>query len=384
MKEFSFINVLKIIKFNLKKILLIVFVLNSILLAYSLIMPKMYKSEIVIMPPKSNASGGSLSSFISSLAGAGLSIGGVGESKSKLYADILLSKSVTNKVIEDLSLDTLKMFSKLHKIEIQNIVQRLIEVDVEKSGLIVLVCKVKTGYLADDKEIEFTKNLVQKIANAYGTSLDKVLKEKDNSNAKASRIYIESELKRYTAKLDSVSSEFQKFQEENNVLEIEEQTKAIVQSAIDLGSQIIEYENELNLAKLQMNPNSAKVSILEDQVQLMKSQYEKIQNGGLDNDKFSIPLKKVPDLAHKYADLFRERTIIEKVILYLETQRHQESIQEGKNTPVIEILDYAYKPYKKSAPQIMLMQILGLLLFTTFTSLYFVYDAYKKGKLITE
>jgi len=381
MSELNFSKIIQVLKINSKKLILTILILDILLVSYSFIMPQMFKSELVILPPKNSSSGSSLSNFISSLGGAGLSIGGVGESKSGLYADILKSNTVANKVSKRLSLDTLSMFSKFNELELQNLLSSMIETKVDKSGLIRLVCELKTDYLADENEIEFTKNLVKELTDAFGIALDEVLKDKNNSSAKSSRIYIENEIDKYKIKLDSVSVALQKFQEENNILEIEEQTQAIVKNAIDLGSKILEYENELNLAKLQMNPNSSSIKILEDQVVLMKSQYARIQDGGLADDNFSIPLSKVPDLARRFADLYRDREIVEKVLLYLETQRHQEFIQEEKDTPVIEILDYAYKPIKKSAPQRSLMLILGTIIFSIFTSIFFVYRAYKKGSL---
>lgn len=382
MRELNLYKFLQVFKLNIKKIILIVFILDLLLLGYTFIMPQMYKSELSIMPPKGSSSGGALSSFISNIAGSALSFGGMSESKSGLYADILKSKSVTGKVINKLRLDTLSQFSKVNRLDLQGMLASSVEVDVEKSGIIRLVCEMKTDYLASNKDVDFTKNLVKVVTDAFASSLDDVLKEKSNSTAKNSRIYIEGEIAKYNKQLDSVAFLLQNFQETNNVLEIEEQTKAIVQSAIDIGSQIIKAEYELNLAKLQMSPNSEKVNILKEQVELLKSQYTQVQSGGLGSDKFSIPLSKVPDLARQFATLYRDRTILEKVILYLETQKHQEYIQEEKDTPVIEVLDDAYLPFKKSAPQRSLILILGTIIFLAGTSIFVVYKAYKKGALL--
>ncbi len=381
MRELNLYKFLQVFKLNIKKIILIVFILDILLLGYTFIMPQMFKTEIAIMPPSKNSSGGALSSFISNVAGSSLKLASMAESKSALYADILKSKSVLNKVIDKLKLKKIKKYSKLNSLELQEVLGSSVEIDVEKSGIIRLVCEIKTDYLASNEDIEFTKNLVENIANTFAISLDEVLKENSNSSAKSSRIYIEGEIAKYSKQLDSVALLLQNFQETNNVLEIEEQTKAIVQSAIDIGSQIIKAEYELNLAKLQMTPNSEKVNILKEQVELLKSQYTQVQSGGLGSDKFSIPLSKVPDLARQFATLYRDRTILEKVILYLETQKHQEYIQEEKDTPVIEVLDEAYLPFKKSAPQRGLILILGTILFLVGTSIYVVYKAYKKGAL---
>lgn len=376
-------NVLKVIKLNIKSIVLTIFVLDLLLLSYSYIMPQLYSTELTIMPPKKSNSGGGLSSFLQNLGGGALSIGGIGEDdQSKLFIDILKSRNVTSQIIEKLQIDTLVYFSNLSTFEINNTLSNIIDVKVEKSGLITLKCSMSTSYLADEKEIEFIKKLVKKMTDSFAEALNFTLKEKNNSAAKKSRIYIENEINKYKIKLDSVSINLQEFQETNNILEIEEQTKAVVSQAIEIGSQLIEYENELNLAKLQMNPNSTQISILQKQIDNIKIQANRIQNGGISDDLFSIPLSKVPVLTRKYIDLYRDREVLEKVLLYLETQKHQEEIQEEKDVPIIEILDEAYEPEKKSAPKRSLMMIVGTIIFSVFTIIFVILRANKKGSLI--
>lgn len=376
-------NVLKVIKLNIKSIVLTIFVLDLLLLSYSYIMPQLYSTELTIMPPKKSNSGGGLSSFLQNLGGGALSIGGIGEDdQSKLFIDILKSRNVTSQIIEKLQIDTLVYFSNLSTFEINNTLSNIIDVKVEKSGLITLKCSMSTSYLADEKEIEFIKKLVKKMTDSFAEALNFTLKEKNNSAAKKSRIYIENEINKYKIKLDSVSINLQEFQETNNILEIEEQTKAVVSQAIEIGSQLIEYENELNLAKLQMNPNSTQISILQKQIDNIKIQANRIQNGGISDDLFSIPLSKVPVLTRKYIDLYRDREVLEKVLLYLETQKHQEEIQEEKDVPIIEILDEAYEPERKSAPKRSLMMIVGTIIFSVFTIIFVILRANKKGSLI--
>jgi len=382
MSELNLTKIFKVLKLQLKTFIIIVIIFDVCLLAYSYIMPQMFTSELSIMPPKSSSSGGGLSSFLQNLGGGALSIGGIGEDdQSKLFADILKSRTVTNEIVEKLRLDTLSYFSELSELALTKTVSNLIEVDIEKSGLIKLKCSLQTSYLADKDEIKFIKTLVKDMTNLFAQSLDNTLKEKNNSAARQSRMYVENEINKYRQKLDSVALKLQRFQEENNVFEIEEQTKAVVLQAIEIGAQLIEYENELNLAKIQMNPNSNQVNILQQQIIKIKEQANRIQNGGINDDKFSIPLSKVPELTREYVEIYRDRAILEKVLMYLETQRHQEEIQEEKDVPIIEILDYAYEPDIKSAPQRSLMLIVGTIIISIFAFIYILFRAYKKGSL---
>lgn len=382
MKEFQLDTIIKLLKLDFKKFISIVIGLNLVLIAYSFIMPQTYTSELSIMPPKNASSGGGLSSFLQNLGGGALSLGGLGEDdQSKLFADVLKSRNVAKKIISELRLDTLEYFKEETELSLVSSVSKILETKVEKSGIIKLTCQFSTSYFADKNENEFVRKLVQDITNSFAESLDKILKEKNNSSAKQSRIYIDNEINKYRVKLDSISIELQKFQEEHNILEIEEQTKAVVTQAIEIGTQLIEYENELNLAMIQMNPNSNQVQILKNQIEKIKQQAKRIQEGGLDDNSFSIPLSKVPELARRFAEIYRDREIIEKVLLYLETQKHQEMIQEEKDVPVIEVLDYAYHPEIRSSPKRTLMLIVGTLIFSCFSFLYIVISAYRKGRL---
>ena len=110
MSELNISNVFKVLKLKLKSLILIIVLLDVILLAYTFIMPQLFTSELSIMPPKNSSSGGGLSSFLQNLGGGALSIGGIGEAdQSKLFGDILKSKTVTKQIVEKLQLDMKNM-----------------------------------------------------------------------------------------------------------------------------------------------------------------------------------------------------------------------------------------------------------------------------------
>lgn len=345
----SFEDITKKIKQKKFKIITIIFSIVVIVGIYTLIAPQTYMSYASLMPPEQK-SGGGLSSFLQNVGGI-IDLGdSQSDAKSKLMQTILGSRSVSEIIYEKLDLQNHVFFKKMKKQDILNIVPNLIGVDIEKSGVIIINGTATTGYLPSDKEKKIAAQLSADVANTAIVALNKILIEKSNSSAKSSRIYIEGEIKKYQIQLDSVALALEVFQTKNKVLALEEQTQAIVTSAIEVNSMLNKKKTQLYLAKIQYSPNSPQVTSLESEVEFLEKQSLELQNGD-SQDAFAIPLSQVPKLTKEYLELFRNKKVLINVLSYLETQKHQEAIQEEKDTPIVEVLDGAIVPDKRYAPK---------------------------------
>ncbi len=344
----SFENILDRLKKSKVKIVISIFSIVALVMGYTLIMPYTYMANSSIMPPE-KASGGSLNSFLQNVSGMiDLSGGGQVDSRSKLMKSILSSRSVAEKIYDKLELKDNILFKENEKQDVIGFIPSLFEVEVEKSGIIMLSGFIATGYLPNDKEKLAAAELSYKLTNVAIDALNEVLVEKNSSTAKNSRIYVENEIRKYKIQLDSVSTELETFQSTNKVLALEEQTTAIVSQVIELNSLLTETKTKLNLAKIQYAENSPQITALQSQVDFLQRQSNELQAGN--NDEFSISLNKVPNLTRKYLELFRDKTILMNVLTYLETQKHQEAIQEEKDIPVVQVLDTAIQPRNKYSP----------------------------------
>lgn len=372
----SFEDIIARLKKMKVKIITIILSIVVIVSLYTLIMPQTFTAYASLMPP-SKDSGGGLSSFLQNVGGIIDLGGGQSGSKSKLMKSIIKSRSVAEKVYEYLDIKNIKGFERLNKQEILNIIPSMIDVEVEKSGVISISGSAATGYLPDESEKKAIAKLATDITNLAIKALNNVLIEKSNSSAKSSRIYIEGEIKKYEAKLDSVSLALQDFQTKNKVLALEEQTEAIVSSAIKINSLLNQKRTELNLAKLQYSESSPQVTTLEKEVEFLKQQSQEIQDGNSD-DAFAIPLSQVPKLTKDYLELYRDKKVIVSVLSYLETQRHQEAIQEEKDTPIVEVLDNAIVPFKRSAPKRASIVFITLFVSTIIVLIIFSYISYRE------
>ena len=370
----TFENILDRLKKSKFKIAISIVSIVALVMAYTFIMPFTYMANSSIMPPE-KSSGGSLNSFLQNVSGMiDLSGGGQVDSRSKLMKSILSSRSVAEKIYDKLELKNNILFKKHVKQDVVAYIPNLFEVEVEKSGIIMLSGFVPTGYLPNDKEKAAAAELSYKLTNVAIDALNEVLVEKNSSTAKNSRVYVENEIRKYKIQLDSVSTELETFQSTNKVLALEEQTTAIVSQVMELNTLLTETKIKLNLAKIQYADNSPQIAALQSQVNLLQSQSNQLQAGT--SDDFSISLTKVPNLTRKYLELFRDKTILMSVLTYLETQKHQEAIQEEKDVPVVQVLDTAIQPTSRYSPSRGKILFISLFIATVAVLLIFLVLSY--------
>lgn len=370
----TFESILVRLKKRKSKIVISIVSIVILVMGYTFIMPYTYMANSSIMPPE-KTSGGSLNSFLQNVSGMiDLSGGGQVDSRSKLMKSILASRSVANKIYDKLELKDNILFKEYEKQDVIGYIPTLFEVEVEKSGIIVLSGLVPTGYLPNDEEKKAAAELSYKLTNIAIDALNEVLIEKNSSTAKNSRMYVENEIRKYKVQLDSVSSELEAFQSKNKVLALEEQTTAIVSQVIELNSLLTETKTKLNLAKIQYSEDSPQITALQSQVDFLQRQSNELQAGN--DDEFSISLNRVPNLTRNYLELFRDKTILMNVLTYLETQKHQEAIQEEKDIPVVQVLDTAIKPKNKFSPSRGKILFISLFVSTVIVLLIFLVISY--------
>ncbi|GAB1430183.1 hypothetical protein MASR2M18_10160 [Ignavibacteria bacterium] len=347
-------------------------------------MPYTYGAASSLMPPEQRGGGG-LAALLQSAA-PGISIP-FGDNKGQIVpAEVITSNSLAQRIIDSLHLDKRSEFAKLSpEIRLRD-VRKSIEVEMKRlSGVVYINCVVSTGWLPDEKEKQETAKLAADMTNTAVAGLDAMLREKNVSTARKTREFIERVIAVNSAERDSIYSEIERFQKENKIIGLEEQTKAIVESAVDIGSQLAKMQVELKVARQFYQPGSPVIQQYEQQLASLAQQYDKTQSGGLtSSDKFSIPLEKVPALTRRYLNLQRDLKIAEQVNAYLQTQKLQESIQEERDVPVVQVLDIARVPSERESPKRLIMIIVAFFVSAGVSVLWIIFmEAFRGNSLNT-
>ncbi|MBI3260087.1 MAG: hypothetical protein HYZ54_11515 [Ignavibacteriae bacterium] len=372
-KSITFHEFLGIIR---RKIVLIcVIVMLSVIAVgvYSYLMPQTFVAVATLMPPEQRSSGGGLAALLQSAA-PGISFGGMDSKSSAVSSDIITSNSLIERVIRRLNLPEHTFFKGMDTGTIVTIVRSSLYIDSRvRTGVTGIECTIGTKYFASEQEISIAKQLSSDIPNAVTACLDEMLRDKNVSTARKTREFIERMMIVTKSTLDSTQEAMEKFQLANKVFTIDDQTKAIVSSAVSIGTELSKAQIELGAIKQQYQPNSQIVQSYEQTVKSLQEQYEKAQTGGIsEQDKYSIPLGNVPHLGRKYLNLLRDIKIQEQINAYLESQRMQESIQEARDVPVIQVLDRAVKPSVRATPKRPLMLVMTFGLSVLFSMIWVV------------
>ena len=335
---------------------------TAITTVVSLVMPHTYGSTASLMPPEQR-SGGGLASLLQSAA-PGLSLP-LGDSKGQaVSADVIVSNSLAERIVAYLNLEKNPAFAGLAPALRVKAVRNSLDVELKRtSGVVFIRCSAATGWLPGEEEQQRTKQLAADMTNAAVVCLDSMLREKTVSTARKTRLFIERIIAVKAAERDSLYAEIERFQQDNKIIGLEEQTQAIVAGAVNIGAELAKTQVELQLARQLYQPGSSFVRQYEQQLDALTEQYARTQSGGLvQADKFSIPLDKVPALTRRYVNLQRDLKISEQVNAYLQTQKLQETIQEARDVPVVQMLDRASLPFERDSPKRSIMVILGAML----------------------
>lgn len=366
---------------------LIFFLILFIGIIYSIVAPFQYVSESSIMPPKQSGGGMNISSIIQSMGMGGLSsmTGMPSTNLSLVYNEVILSSSVANYIIDSCQLEKTKLFKGIPRHLLIMIIKSDLKVLIDKSGVLYITTTVRTRSFPSKSDKQEAAQLSAKIGNAAILGLDFVIRQRNSSVSGKTKDFIGKEIDSYSAKLDSIQNELEKFRKDNKVLELEEQTKAIVLQANTIAVELAKAEVELSIGKKIYAENSQNYKMLKESYDILRSQYDKIQSGGLTSkDEFSIPLNEVPGLLRTYSNLVRDQKLYEQILIYMKTNFYQEAIQEKRDIPQIDVLDWAVVPFEKDAPSYKMLFIFLFVIDFGVLFLYLIFKANRDENILTQ
>ncbi|MBF0225773.1 MAG: hypothetical protein HQK76_09990 [Desulfobacterales bacterium] len=338
---------------------------------------KIYRATSVLLPEiKENAGGGELkAAFLTQFGFAGL--GGEGTS-SAVYESILKSRELARNVLKRYNYFYLMGIDKKNEeIAIDNLLNSIVVQKPAKEPTISIIVDVSDRYMCKD------------IANAYIYELDNYNREVSITSAQRLRKYIEKRLENAEKEQEAAQAEFQAFQENNRAISISKQTNSTLDVLAGLESQRVEIEIEKAAkeqfyggAHIEIEQLNAKMEALQKNIDRLVYSNEK--SVPIKNEKgleFYIPLTKIPYLNFEESKLLAKNKAKAAVVSMLYTQSEQAKLDEAKDMPTINILDWAVPPIRHIKPKLKAMLVLGALggLFLG-AILVFLFDFIKSSK----
>jgi capsule polysaccharide export protein KpsE/RkpR len=355
------------------------FTLCGLILAtiIAFLLPKQYLSTARLMPPEKDT-GGPLA-MMASMAGSGNSGGssdsGLGQvasdllgskSEGALYVMVLQGRTIADSLIQ--RFDLRKVYGVQYWMDARKRLASHTEIaEDRKSGVIVI------------KVTDRDPRRAAQLAQAYVEELNRLVATVSTSAARRERIFIEQRLTSAKQDLDTAAKQFSEFASQNTAIDIPEQARAMVDAAAILQGQLIAARSDVEgLSQIYTDSNvrlrSARARVEEIQRQLVKMGGDNASFGSggdgpifdpssvsksLNPNDIYPPIRKLPLLGVRWADLYLQNKIQEKVYELLTSQYEVSKIEEAKETPSVQVYDVAEIPERKSSPPRLLIMVLG-------------------------
>lgn len=311
------------------------FAVLGVLVAF--LLPVKYTATTVIMPPQAaTSSATAMLGQIGALAGlAGKDIGL--KNPSDLYVGIIKSRSVADEIIQEFSLQ-----SYYHKKYVSDARKRLdhnSDVVAGKDGLITIKFEDHDPKRAAD------------IANAYVAQLYAANKRLAISEASQRRVFYEKALEVEKDRLADAEVELKKTQEATGLIQLSSQADAIIRSVAQVQSQLSAKQVQLEAMKSFATSDNPDVIRTEQEIAALKQQLTNVErNNKLGNGNIAVPTGKIPEAGLEYVRKLRDVKYHESLFEMLAKQFEAAKIDEGKSAPLIQVVDAAIVPDKRSEP----------------------------------
>ncbi len=348
---------------------LIAAILTSVL---ALIIPKTYKSNAILMPPKSQSDQGILANIEGLAFGDFLSTSS-DEVSNTIFA-ILKSRTMMESIVNKMGL--IQRYESDNLEEAVKSLRNNLSFEHLEEGTISISANVHTPWLSNEQDEIEARNLATEIVNYILSKLDKVNKTLQTDEARFQRLFMEKRYEEAILNLQESEDKLRLFQMENNTLDLAEQTRAAIRIGAEIKSQILIDEVKLGILNKTYKKDHPEIDKLTMEITELEEQLANLDYNSHDsvnpNYKLFPKFSEVPNLEIELMRLQREVEIQSKLYAFL-TQKYEESkIQEARDTPTIQILDDASSPIKRFKPKRTIMVLGYSLIAFVLSALYVI------------
>jgi len=326
--------------------------LASIVVA--LLLPPIFTARTTLLPPASQQSGGASAALAALGAVGGLSglSGGLGaKSPDELFVALLKSDSVLRALDARFDLKAryeVKTYEELRK----SMPDRVRVASDRKSGVISVE--------VDDKDSAFAADL----ANAHATEITKLLGRLAVSEAQLRRVFFEQQLKDIKENLIKAELGLRAVQEKSGVIVLDKQAEALIGGAAQLRAMIAERDVQLKVLRTAATGENPDVLKLNSELAALRFELARMESarGPSSGSAVEIPVGKIPEAAIEYVRARRELKLQETLLESMVRQFEIAKLDEAKEGPVLQQVDKALPPDRKSKPSRALIVIASTLL----------------------
>jgi len=310
----------------------------------SLLLPNIYTGTTKVLPPQQSQSTSAVLAQLGSLAGlAGGAVSGV-KNPNDLYVGMLKSRTVTDNLIQRFDLN--KLYEQKFQSETRTRLARETRIVAGKDGIITIE--------VDDKDPKRAAEL----ANGYVDELFKLTKVLAVTEASQRRLFFERQLGQAKENLARAEASTRLALEKGGLVLVEGQGRVMAETSARLRAEITVKEIQIGAMRTFASEQNPELQRTQQQMEVLKRELARTEgtSGSRAGSSAQTNGKGIENLR-----LLREMKYNEVTYELLARQYEIAKIDEAKDSAIIQVMDKAIEPDRKSRPRRSLIVLLSVL-----------------------
>ncbi len=325
-----------------KRLILITVFLTGIIgyLTIYFFIDEQFDSKSVIIPAKDEGLGG-IGGLLGDLGNLPLGLGDeFSNEEMGMYNTIIYSRTLLEKVIYEFKLIDIYELDKDDPEHMEKAIKILSN----------NISTIETPNFAYEIEVRSPDpDLSATMNNFIVKEMNNKIVEMKIEKSKNNRIFLEERVAEIKDALSSAEDSLRFYQEKSGMLEAVEQVKEVMGIYGELETELIKKQIEVSILKQIYPSGHPQLEEAELGIKEYSKKIQKLKLEGEDNS-LLLSLKSIPEKAVNYFRNFRNVEINSAILQFVLPLYEQAKFEEQKDVPVIQIVDVAVPPAKKSFP----------------------------------
>jgi uncharacterized protein involved in exopolysaccharide biosynthesis len=319
------------------------FVLGAAVLSIvvSFLLPVRYEAKIVLLPPTQNSSVGSAllgqlggMGSLASLAGGSLGI----KNPADMYVSLLTSRTV-----EDAMIRRFGLMQEYHE-------KRMSDTRKDFERRTTAVAGAKDGLIRISVEDRDPKRAAE-MANGYVEEFRKLSASLAITEAARRRLFFEQQLQKAKDDLTEAEEAMRKTQQSTGVLQIDSQARSLIESAAVLRGQVVAKEVQIQSMRSFAAEDNPELILAKQELAALQSQLDRLAGSQPDvGSDINLSKGRVTEAGMEYLRRLRDLKYHETVYELLAKEFEVAKLDEAREGAIIQVVDAAVPPDKKSSP----------------------------------
>jgi uncharacterized protein involved in exopolysaccharide biosynthesis len=323
------------------------FIIMGIIISF--IMPTTYTATVVLLPPQQNQS---LSTVLNSQLGgvggvAALAAGGLGlKNPNEMFIAMLQSR-----IVEDSMIERYGLMTEYHSKYLSSAQAAFEHVTTIKGDL-------KDGLIHISIEDRNPQRAAE-LANGYVEQFRKLSANMAITEASQRRLFFEQQMEDAKNNLANSEEAMKKTEQTTGLIELDSQARALISSAAGLRGEIAAKQVQIQVMRTYATSENADLEQAQEELSGLRIQLAKLGGSEDTADSLIVPKGKVPESGLEYVRRLRDVKYYETIFEIIAKQWESAKLDEAREGALIQVVDPAIVPDRRSSPKRKLIVILA-------------------------